>query len=292
LRIPLLAAAAVAAFAVAALAAGTTRPLIGAHHGDSSRELGQLTARHPETGLSIFCFCIMSHRGNERELVQKQLKMRVGVFSCDAHAVVSPNRVMLGQDARGEEVWTVQSSVRDDQRGNYGVDGDTTRSFLNTLTFINAWDRLIDLGLVWHDWVVKVDPDTVFLPDRLRTRVSLHTGKKVYFSNCDRYPYDPVNPVKGPKLYGALEVFSKQAIGVYKDFGKSCQHLQGWRNWGEDTYMQACMKKLGVDMLGDFKLLSDKNCVSASCSDSEWVAYHPFKNSTTYFTCLGLATQR
>merc|ERR1719436_705774 len=139
----------------------------------------------PSAGISIFCFCIMRLEGYERELVEKQLKMRVGIFACDKYAVLSLKRARLGKDAKGDHVWTLKAEAGDDEKGKYGVDGATTRSFLNTFTFIKAWDRLIEEGLIWHDWVVKVDPDTVVPPDRLRTHLAPHTGDAVYFANCD-----------------------------------------------------------------------------------------------------------
>merc|ERR550525_748518 len=53
--------------------------------------------------------------------------------------------------------------------------------------FFQVWWKVRDLG-VWHDhdWTIKVDPDAVFLPARMRTWLSgrADTEHGVYFENC------------------------------------------------------------------------------------------------------------
>jgi len=57
-------------------------------------------------------------------------------------------------------------------------DGETTSSWLNTLVFIKAWQLVKwDGRYQKHDWTVKVDPDAVFFPERLRTVVRQHTPR-------------------------------------------------------------------------------------------------------------------
>merc|ERR1719166_870958 len=59
---------------------------------------------------------------------------------------------------------------------------------LNTRIFMNAWDYLDRDGRFRnYDWVVKVDPDAVFFPSRLREHLDAkapHKKVNMYFMNC------------------------------------------------------------------------------------------------------------
>merc|ERR1712039_879208 len=78
--------------------------------------------------------------------------------------------------------------------------------------FEKVWDH------VWHDgryrladWVVKTDPDTVFLPNRLHGRLggSSHAGSHAtFYANCGFSAVDAY-------LYGPLQVFSSAAVDAY-----------------------------------------------------------------------------
>merc|ERR1712048_321192 len=78
--------------------------------------------------------------------------------------------------------------------------------------FMKVWDAIIDKGdYVYYDWVAKVDPDAVLMPDRLRLHVAPHTNTgdhedRLFFVNCNAWPDAPTFPM----MYGALEVFSRR----------------------------------------------------------------------------------
>lgn len=174
--------------------------------------------------------------------------------------------------------------------GDLSKPGVTTNSFLNTKVFLKAWDLLIKDGRFWeHDWVVKVDPDAVFFPDRLQDRLKpltsygLSEGNAMYIVNCDRqFGAQDTMPAK---LFGSLEVFSRNAINAYAHGGaQRCQQMD-WKGWGEDYFMQMCMDLLGVEQHADFKMIGDDRCHAASCFDQERVAFHDFKDAAGYFKC-------
>merc|ERR1711933_301046 len=77
-------------------------------------------------------------------------------------------------------------------KGSLVVPGQTTNSWLNTKVFMKAWDVVISRkDYLEQSWVVKVDPDAVFFPQRLRVHLAPHTvigGKSppIYVANCDR----------------------------------------------------------------------------------------------------------
>ena len=78
---------------------------------------------------------------------------------------------------------------------------------LNTEIFFKVWDRVFqDKRYLFHEYVVKVDPDTVFLVDRLRVALAFHHDEEggVYFNNCKF------------GLHGPIEVFSQKAVDVWQ----------------------------------------------------------------------------
>lgn len=232
----------------------------------------------------MFCFAV-SRPGFEIDSMKNQLSKRTGVFACNDYAVIADHKESLGFGNPGcGEVFTWVNAVPAVPAGTYGVNGMTTSSWLNTNVFIMAWDTLMGSGKLWrHDWVVKVDPDAVFLADRLRRILTPYTGGPKFMLNCN---------FNGPKIFGALEVFSVPAIGAYKDRIGECKTGMNWHGWGEDMYMQECMKRLGVAAIEDFTLVGDDRCGYTPCTNKERVAFHAFKNMVAWNGCYEQATGR
>jgi len=209
--------------------------------------------------------------------MKNQLRKKAGIFGCNDFAVISDHKESLGLGSPGcHEVWTWVNKVPAVRVGKYGVNGMTTNSWLNALTFIIAWDTLISSNHLWaHDWVVKVDPDAIFLPDRLRTKLTPLTGGPRFLLNCNDH---------GPKIFGALEVFSVPAIRKYQQQIGICKGMN-WQGWGEDMYMQECMKRLAVPGVVDFALVGDSRCGFAPCTDGTRVAFHAFKDIPSWNGC-------
>jgi len=216
--------------------------------------------------------------------MREQLRRRTGIFACNDYAVISKVNVSLGYGNKGcGEVYTWVNNVPQVPVGQYGMNGATTSSWLNTYTFIMAWDTLMNSGKLWkHQWVVKVDPDAVFFPDRLRNRVRPFTGGSKFIFNCNS---------NGPKIYGALEVFSMEAISAYHDRVGACKNMN-WHGWGEDMYMQECMKSVGAAGVTQFDLVADERCQNAACSDGSKAAFHAYKNVPAWKGCYEMAIHR
>jgi len=226
---------------------------------------------------SLLCFEVMRAYTPEEELVKMQFKLHVSIFACDDHIVISNEKVLLGHNASGDPVYTWKNPAPPLSMGVLGGDV-TTNSWLNTQVFIDAFASIIadKKGRLWkHDWLVKVDPDAVFHPERLRWHLKAHTPGSAYFTNCN---------CNGPKLYGSLEVFSRQAMGAYKDMVETCLALN-WHGWGEDSYMQKCMDAIGVPMIADYTLVGDSRCMAAPCTDGYRAAFHPFKDISNWRHC-------
>jgi hypothetical protein len=164
----------------------------------------------------------------------------------------------------------------------------TTNSWLNTQVFINAIDMLVANELIrQHDWVVKGDPDAVLFPDRIRTHLtnSGQTGNAAFLENCfhDGQWW----------LYGSLELFSKPAMERYRDRAEQeCRQGLDWHGWGEDMYMDVCMKKLGAAAIISGTIVADHYCSPRDCHDGEPAAFHPFKSKDAWRDCLSQSTGR
>merc|ERR1712003_305052 len=90
------------------------------------------------------------------------------------------------------------------------------------------------MGGLWanHDWTVKVDADAVFLPMRLRTKLSSHkvTSSGIYLENCKYVNYG---------FLGNLEVISHQGFSTFLANIEDCTKALNWKGKEKDTGMEA-----------------------------------------------------
>jgi len=233
---------------------------------------------------SLFCVEVVRVHGYELPLVKEQQKHSASIFSCDEYAIFSDGgeSKVVGIGPDGLEIKTIVIPPIKEAIGDLNH-GATTNSWLNTETFLQVWDLAKKDGrFVHHDWTVKVDPDAVFFPDRLRKHMKSHTypHAKLFVMNCARY-----NPVA---LYGSVEIFSKEALHAYLTNQQKCRKNLPWHGWGEDFFMSHCMDLLGVGRIYDFDLLADKRCVYRPCTDTSRVVYHDYKDASpdgSWFKC-------
>lgn len=234
---------------------------------------------HADDTPSLFCWAVM-YSGDEA-LITSQFQGRAGIFACNDYVVIAKEEKVIGKDDCGDEFKTWQENLPTVKKGHYGVDAMTS-SWLNVPVFTLCWDRLIKSGEVWeNDFTVKMDPDAVFFPNRLGGLLAEHKGKPAFTTNCRFWGGDQVG-----KLFGAVEVLSKQAIGVYKSKMDACKNLP-WQGWGEDYWMQHCMNALGVPAVGIFDAVSDGTCPLggyAPCSEQKAV-FHPQKDAGQWWNC-------
>mmetsp|Transcript_24189 Transcript_24189/g.64396 ORF Transcript_24189/g.64396 Transcript_24189/m.64396 type:complete len:449 (-) Transcript_24189:102-1448(-) len=235
---------------------------------------------------TLFCFMVVRTVGYEPGLATQQYWKRASIFECEESAVYSNGGVVQIGDFMSTEVKA--DSVK---MGNLSKAGTTTSSWLNTLIFMKTWELVLADGRWWqHDWTVKVDPDAVFFPWRLKFKLYPYytagdfNGPALFVGNCDRSWHG------GPpklKLFGSLEVFSRNALGMYKAHGEQCKQNLDWKGWGEDFFMQNCMEMLKVGKVNGVSFLGDARCYYAPCTDASKVAFHDFKDVGSYFACWG-----
>jgi len=220
------------------------------------------------------------HFASEQQLLTMQYKRRWSLFSCDEAAVYSNQAITLGP---GFRTGVVASNLVCGKGGEFGT-------ALNTPIFLKVWAKVREDGdFMRHEWTVKVDPDAVFVPDRLRKIVAYHreSQRGVYFNNC-KYG-----------MHGPLEVFSRNAVVSWTSYSQQCvQHFwkvcEGPCKWGEDMFIDQCLwKVLMVDRHFDVNLLREDHCDPPagwkSCQDAAAVAFHPFKDAAMYEDCANIA---
>lgn len=245
-----------------------------------SWELGATGDQKPLTHYpagTLYCFALMLPDSYEQKLLAMQHQKKVSLFGCDEAAVYS-NRVI--EVDGGLVTLVVSSDLKCGKGGEFGT-------ALNLDIFIAVWTKVISEGRFQeHDWTVKVDPDAVFFPDRLKDILTIHPEEKagVYLNNCKF------------GMHGPLEVFSRNAVAAWATGSPRCvQHFQkqcgGDCYWGEDLFIDQCLwKVLGVRRDNDFRLLLEDHCEPPSdwdaCTDGNRVAFHPFKSVAGYVGCL------
>merc|ERR1712027_37212 len=200
----------------------------------------------------------------------EQYSKKVSLFSCDSYVVYSDASADIGSDLQ-----TIQ--VSDVENNFHVVKRKTQHTWVNTGLFKQVWKHMRDSwGEVGHaglnnaDWVVKVDADAVFVPQRLRNLLSqqpdTYTGD--YLESCS----EKIDWVKGTK----------------------------WGPIGEDLFAQMCMDWQGVAKVGNFEVSTDGACPSTRkkygeannkkwkppCGEVKTPAMHPFKKPVEYFECL------
>jgi len=211
---------------------------------------------------SLYCFTVVAWHAprpkpevnSEAEITNHWQKLGLHIMQCDGHDFFEGNMTPVSE-------WG---------------------AFSNVDMFMAVWQQ-VKAEEKWkdHDWTVKVDADTVFLPNRLRDHLyNLRTPltSRVYLENID-YKF---------KFFGALEIMTREAVNIFLEKGHTC--VRGIHEGGEDIFMRACLDGLGIDHQSDFTLLKDKLAgVDVDCNDGWSVAFHYMKTRMAWANCYNKA---
>jgi len=247
----------------------------------------------PFKAISFFCWAVVRAEGYELGLVQAQLKKKAGIFACDDYAVISDKAL----DLDGVKVLQISST----SVGGF-TDAGTSP---NAPVFVEAWGQIkADGRYKAHDWVVKCDPDTVLIPDRLRLKLTPGKqpsdpypppfkpapGAGQWVTNCDKMAGWGAGWGHGwPMMYGSVEIISREAIDNYFANEEMCKNSFAWQGMGEDAFMGLCLRKLKTGEL--FMKQGDGVCGGGGCEDASFQAYHPHKDITSWMQCWATATR-
>jgi len=248
----------------------------------------------PFTPVTLYCWAVVLPSGYELPLMRAQLARKAGMFQCDDYALIS-NRDLGMAGARTLVIPNVYVS---------GVSVSGTSP--NAPIFVDALHKIKDEGRYQaHDWVIKVDPDTVLIPDRLRNQLQPENQPQ----NPYPPPYQP-SPSAGtwvpncdkmvnwgarwgglwPMMFGSVEIFSRDALNNYFANEWSCKAAYpDWQRMGEDRFLGLCFRKLHAREL--FMKQGDGNCGPSYCGDGHSGAYHPRKDIGSWMQCWNQATR-
>jgi len=213
----------------------------------------------------------------EKQLIQWQFEHRKSIFACEGHAVYSNKAVEISP---GLTTHTVASDLKCEHGGEFGT-------ALNIDIFMAVWARVVlDGGFDKFGYTVKVDPDSVFFPIRLKGILEQYQDgpEGLYVNNCKR------------GLHGPLEVFSRNAVHRWWDGAPQChthftQLCSGMCGWGEDMYIDQCLDKvLHVRREYSPNILVEDHCDPPpnwiDCQTQQYASFHPFKTVERYKKCL------
>jgi len=228
---------------------------------------------------SLYCFHIIRVNSYEADITRFEAQKNggVGIFGCELYDVfASDGDAWLGDGPLGP----IRTHFFQPAAISRSVDGTAG----NTALFMNAWASVGWIGN-WKltDWTIKVDPDAVLLPDKMRYgHLKFHTGVPGYIVNCNK-----AGMSTGPMMFGSIEAISRQALERY--FANPGRCSFGYE-FGEDRWFGNCLASLGAQGIPDFGMVGDNVCTGANCGDGK-AAYHPFKNTGAWAGCFAQATR-
>mmetsp|Transcript_82541 Transcript_82541/g.181420 ORF Transcript_82541/g.181420 Transcript_82541/m.181420 type:complete len:299 (+) Transcript_82541:56-952(+) len=212
-------------------------------------------------GPSILCWLVTRSYGNELALVKAHYKNHRSIFACDDHIVFSDKEDL--SPIKAENIGPMES-----KRAPWG-------GWYNTEVFLTAWDRLARSGhFAAHSWIVKVDADSVFFPDRLPAHL------------MGLNPAAPLYVKDGQTMLGAIEVYSNAAVQVFADQRVAVCN-KDIQVSGEDGFINKCMETLGVKASVDNSLLKSTTNIP-DCADHQYVVFHPFVDEASVDECYKL----
>jgi len=249
----------------------------GVHNNDpdktawTCKKLGPRTPgnwKHP----SFFCWLLTRSSGDEANLVKMQLVNKWGVFQCEEWAVFSDVAMDLGLGEQSLPIGDLTS-----QKGQWG-------SWLNTMVFAKAWHSIYETGQYMnHDWIVKADPDAVFLLDRLKADLASVPLNEAWAIH---------NSKTGTPMLGPIEILNRVALDIY--YANNPPSLSGTDKAvcenaymglsGEDGFLSGCLQLLGVKAVYHKHILF--NHIPVKCTNPAYVTYHPAKTEADYRRCV------
>lgn len=241
--------------------------------------------------ISLFCFMVIQPPPSyEYDLARYLYNNSLSIFQCDDWAVFSDgweSPITLGLDEKYENVSSIPIPGPEAYWGSW----QGYRMLINAQVFYRAWEHVLNSSYKKHDFIVKVDPDSGFVPQRLKLLLldqgELDTpdhapGK--FFTNC--WKWTPAGTMQGP-----LEVLSSAALETFGKRKQEC-YWSGKKNIPEDHSLRLCLLQFGSLELPLYGALYDSSgCsqpslpIKVDCQIGKWAVYHPLKGADVYQAC-------
>jgi len=252
---------------------------------------------------SLYCFAVVTvdtgspEPSFERELMSHQAQMGAGIFACEETGLFSDGAIHLDNGVPFTQVFDTEGDWKFAKRKETGA-------WINTGLFSQVW-RAVQSSGKWDsaEWIVKADPDAVFVVPRLKKRLesTFEVEPGSYLVNCPYVDYG---------FFGNLEVMSHQAFSTLLDNLDQCK-ADSSINWkvgikngkygpsGEDLFAQMCMDKHSVKRVAAFDLTQDGACEAKRdkdqrknkkwephCESAYGASFHPFKKVEAWSKCM------
>jgi len=128
-------------------------------------------------------------------------------------------------------------------------------------------------------WTVKVDPDAVFFPGRLRAMLA----QECMSVDCSERYW--TNWAK-TSMHGPIEILSYGAVAKYEQFFDTCEAKVNCSVKGEDWCLHDCLHLMKVPFSFSKKVLIDFTYQSVEICGTQQIAFHPYKTWEEYKACL------
>lgn len=248
-------------------------------------EIKSLASHEPR----MFCWAVVRPNSYEVELLNEHLDNNL-ISGCDAWAIysnVSLEELLVNK--------SVGASLSSPSLRGLALDtklGGRYNNSLNTPIFIQAWRHIFSEAVFnQYDWIIKIDIDTVFLPDRVRQVLRSHDdiSQNAVFFTTKGTNFDD--------LTGSIEILSRTAVRAYAEKPELCESGIDYHEKSEDWYLDECLKDyLKLTWVPEPRLLNDihqhrsvgtlSELTSNICRDLQTAAYHPLKTVEEFRSCL------
>mmetsp|Transcript_122014 Transcript_122014/g.340166 ORF Transcript_122014/g.340166 Transcript_122014/m.340166 type:complete len:454 (+) Transcript_122014:52-1413(+) len=240
----------------------------------------------PGSSSSMFCFSLMMPNDLERELVRWQYQQKVSIFACDEAAVLSNKTLDFGSSSFSVTLVDQEFGCRP---------GDGADWSFNAWLFIAIWRAVIQHG-AWqnHDWTVKVDPDAVFFPERLRFILQRQQGSP-FLTNCRVGVHGPVQVLSRVAVATLAEDYATSWDGMSPKRCMTEVHLLEYGNCTRDTFLDVCLMQVLMSTRKESmrRVIDGHLSCQSACDCEEWVrcnsdkaSFHPHKTVDDYRSCL------
>jgi len=237
----------------------------------------------------LYCFAVMKSDSMDQILIETQYKLNSGIFQCDNTQVMSDAVIVFSRDAIQYPTTKIDLTFPGGGSSSLHKDRDL---------FFAVWEE-VKAHYDANDWVVKVDPDTVFVPFRLRQRLGGHSNAHThpqFYATCEAWD-DIQRKDRNEYMYGALQVFSHAAVKTFFKYASECNgsvsiEEGGWR---EERFITRCLESTGI-AINPYRnwnhyLLNDPHCVpdlqEPDCT-TKAVAFHPLGTPAKWQRCHDL----
>mmetsp|Transcript_30621 Transcript_30621/g.49244 ORF Transcript_30621/g.49244 Transcript_30621/m.49244 type:complete len:405 (+) Transcript_30621:121-1335(+) len=259
---------------------------------------------------TLHCVVLATPNTYEVHMLAGQFRLKAGIFECDsydiysnvsagelfkdhvdvasqlAHKVHNIGIPLFAPMVAGPPGWDPSDSKQTGKKG--------AKHLANTPIFETLWSNVCADGDFRHySYTAKVDVDTVLLPGRVSADMHGRPQRAEYFWNVK-------NDMYGNFLHGPIELISRQAMQTLCKRSQVCKKSISQAAYGEDFYMNECLKHLGVPAVQGVHLLYDmytygawgqKKCTPlvadkmVSTVPRSYASYHPRKDLASWIQC-------